>query len=63
MVNLLNQLYPFAIDDVTTVPYVQVRMITGYCKARSIVDSSQWVFRLALHQESHKLAVLHPTKK
>lgn len=30
VINLLNKLYPFAIDDITTLPYVQVRLITEY---------------------------------
>ena len=28
VINLLNTLYPFAIDDVTTLPYVQVGLIS-----------------------------------
>ena len=30
VINLLNTLYPFAIDDVTTLPYVQVGLIIEY---------------------------------
>lgn len=33
VINLLSTLYPFAVDDVTTLPYVQVRLIVGnLCK-------------------------------
>lgn len=56
VIELLNKLYPFAVDDITTLPYVQVRSsLIQQKKVQAMLDSRSHAMRLNLWSSTENL--------